>query len=203
MKFATPILPNYPVQEFTLGHNVPGFEPMTVVRWDSDSFLSRLVLSEEERKRVAETGEIYLFHGSVGGRFLPLRAQVEPPEFRVTVFRAHAGDEERVFHGFEVRDAGGTDAEREAYAAEEAAQYGAARMTLPARAALLRRDMPWLEGGGESHETPEGLERALATRIAATARTGQRLEVHGREGDVLVFTAAGMTEREALEADTK
>jgi hypothetical protein len=210
VKFKSPVLEGYPVREHKLG-SVPGAEwdEMSVVRWSEDSFLSRLVLDEDERRRVAERGELFIFHYSIGDRFLPLRAQVERPVFTLPVFSVEGVDETpRLFDGFDVRAAGGTEAERLEYAGSEAAEFAAAAVRLPARVALLREGLPWLEGGGEECKAYEKLVSALASRLGsmthgdtrpATPAGPLRLELHDAVGAVVIFSVAEALAPECVE----
>lgn len=199
---ASPVLHGYPVTEFTLGH-MPGFEPMPVVRWDeAGTFLSRLVLDEEARRRVAETGEIYVFHGAFEGRFLPIRATPERPEYTLRVLAVSlAGAGTVVCHGLEVSEAGGTERDREDYvAAEAAALLLAARIRLPAHAALLAAHSEWMLKGGQTCATAGELEEALALRLKkALDLIEKRVEVRGADGSVYKADVVEMTPRECAE----
>lgn len=192
---ASPVLEGYGVQECSLGHvEGSGFDPLPVVRWDEGGvFLSRHVLDEEARRVVAETGEIYVYHLTVNKRFIPVRLSAERPEVPVTRLACYsfAGDglEPRVFDGFEVRDAGGSEEERLDYARSEAAEEGAAAAQLPARIALLAPGVDWMEGGGEPCASAAALEAAITKRLARL-KGQHRVEVRDARGLVFVFTLA-------------
>lgn len=191
---ASPVLPGYPVPESTLGQ-VPGFDPMTVVRWDEEgTYLSRLVLDEEARRRVAETGELYVFHGAYWGRFLPIRVEAERPDFTLPALRVlrltMPGATPALCHGLEVTEAGGSERDREDYVVVEACELLLARAALPARAALLRSDLPWMDAGGETCPSREQFSEALLKRLrmALDLGGGKRVEVRDAGGAAFTVT---------------
>lgn len=211
MKPQSPVLEGYPVAEFKLGHGSPGIEPHPVVRLDETTFLSRWRLTPEELEEVARTGEIFIFHGSIEKRFLPVRVQVGRPEFTLPVLRVELGHDEFVLcHGIEVSEAGGSEEDRQDLAAAEAAGLIAARAALPARAALIQADVGWMEAGGQVCATRDELEAALCQRLRMALdaklvadgdrRKEKRVEVRGSEGYPYRVTVEMRTPRECSQA---
>ena len=202
MKPQSPPLPGYPVEEFTLGHGSKDVPAHPVVRWDEHTFLSRHRLSDEELAEVTRTREVFVFHGGIEGRFLPVRLQVKRPQYRLRVLRVGlAGAGATVCHGLEVSEAGGSERDRVDYAAAEAAGLLASRASLPAHVALLQADSEWMLKGGQTCATRGELEAALTLRLKkALDLPGKRVEAHGADGSVLKVTVEEMTPEACVEA---
>lgn len=200
MKAESPALPNYPVSEFTLGDGFPGFDPLPVVALDEETFVSRWRASPEEREEFARTGELYLLHPKRGPRFVPVRVQVEAPEFTLRVLALEGQGWRETCHGLEVTEAGGTEPDRVDYVAAEATELLVSRARVPCRVELLAADMPkWMEGG-EEFRTVEKLEAGLAKRLRKALDDGEkRVEVRGADGVGFRAEVVEMTPRQIAE----
>lgn len=200
MKAESPVLVGYPVEEFTLGHGVEGVPAHPVVRWDDHTFVSRHTLTDSELEEIIRTREIYVFHGSVERRLLPVRLQVTAPEFTLRVLKVDLPSGSEFCHGLEVVDAGGTEADRADYVATEGAGLLAATVRLPARVALLNLNTPPALEGGEQVEGRTQLEEALAKRLKKALDLGRRrVEVVASSGDAFYADVIEMTPRQIAE----
>lgn len=203
MKTLSPPLPGHPVAEFELGHGIPGFEPVPVVRLDEHTFVSRHRLAPEDLAELNRTGELYVLHGSDGRKLLPVRLQVTPPEFTMPVLVVGLpGGGRAVCHGLEVVEAGGKESDRQDCAAAEAAELVVAGAALPARVALLKADIAWMDAGGETCATRAQLENALVLRLkkALAEGGGKRVESRCGEGSVFTVQVEERSPREFAEA---
>lgn len=201
---ATPVLSGYHVTEFNAGYGFEGFEPIPVVALDEARLVSRHELTDEEVEEIVRTREVFVVHPHDTKRFLPVYVLGARPEFTldVLVVAGLPGVGRTVCHGVEVTDAGGTEPERQDYAAAEAASLVAAAARLPCKVAIFSADKEWGDLGGEDCPRREQLEAALSKRLmTALAQGGKQVEARDAAGRVFKVTLAAMTPRQCREGE--
>lgn len=69
----SPVVPGLNLPERLIGEGQPGVEPLPATYFQElGQLLSRWQLDEEERKRVAETGEVWLIQTTLGRPMQPI-----------------------------------------------------------------------------------------------------------------------------------
>jgi hypothetical protein len=199
----SPVLDGYPVQEFKVGYGFKGFDEIPVVALDEERLVSRHALSPEEVEEIVRTRELFIVHPHDARRVLPVRVLAARPEYTLPVVRVSLpGGAHLHFHGLEVSDAGGTEPERQDFAAAEAASLIATRARLPAKAALFPIGKQWGGIGGEEFGTSDLLEEGLVKRLkSALARGAMQLEASDAAGKTFRAVVVAMTPAECREAE--
>jgi hypothetical protein len=199
MKAEKPPLDNYHLEGFDVGFGFPGFEPIPVVSLDEETLVSRWRPTPEELEMLTRTGELYVLHAK-GVRVLPIRLQVERPEWTLPVLQLDLGEAGRsLCHGLEVREAEGSEADRLDYAVAEVVAEMSARAALPCRVALLKPGAVWKELGGEECLTRAQLEAGLTLRLKKALDVPEsHVEARDAAGGSYRIDVVEMTPRECV-----
>jgi hypothetical protein len=198
----SPVLAGYHVEDFKVGFDYDGFEPIPVVALDERRLVSRHVLSDAEVEEVVRTRQVYLVHPHDARRVLPVVVTATRPEHELKVLAVGLpGGESVTCHGLDVSDAGGTEPDRQDYAAAEAAALVAGRALPPCRVALFDAGREWGDLGGEVCATRGLVEDALVRRFkSALAKGGRQVEARDAAGAVFKVEVVGRTPAACREA---
>ena len=80
MKPVSPVIPNETHDEIIVAENQDEYQNLPCIPLTGGVILTRWKLSDEEKKIVAETGDIYLYLWTFGKPVAPVLLQVEKPE---------------------------------------------------------------------------------------------------------------------------
>ena len=83
MQTVSPVIPGMNFTEIIIAKDQQQYNPLPAIKLDGGVLLTRWHLSDEERKTVAETGDIYVFLMTGGEPVLPIDLVVEKPELEV------------------------------------------------------------------------------------------------------------------------
>ncbi len=79
MKIASPVIPDEEHEERIIAKDQPQYLPLPVIELGKGIMLARWTLSEEEKRIVVETGNIYITMWTFNNPVMPYRLQVEKP----------------------------------------------------------------------------------------------------------------------------
>lgn len=80
MKPTSPVIPNETHSEIIVAEHQDEYQNLPSIRLADESILTRWKLTEEEKKIVGETGNIYLIMKTFGKPVMPVMIQVEQPK---------------------------------------------------------------------------------------------------------------------------
>ncbi len=81
MKPVSPVIPDENLNEIIIAENQPEYQNLPALQCGDGVILTRWKLTDEERRIVAETGDVYLYMHTFGQPVTPVLLQVEKPEF--------------------------------------------------------------------------------------------------------------------------
>lgn len=79
----SPVIPNQNMPEIIVAEHQDEYQNLPAIALEGGVILCRWKLDEEERARVAETGDIYVFQWTGGGAVTPMLLKTEPPKITV------------------------------------------------------------------------------------------------------------------------
>lgn len=79
MRPVSPVIPNEMHDEIIVAEHQDEYQDLPSIRLVDQSILTRWKLTDEERRIVAETGDIYLIMQTFGNPVTPVMIQVEKP----------------------------------------------------------------------------------------------------------------------------
>lgn len=79
MKPVSPVIPNENHKEVIIAEHQDEYQNLPSIRLDDGSILTRWVLTDEEKKIVSETGDVYLLMQTFGQPVTPVLLFVEKP----------------------------------------------------------------------------------------------------------------------------
>lgn len=80
MRAVSPVIPQADETEKIYAENHPEYQPLPSIRRDDGVVLTRWLLSEDERRLVAEQGYLYVALITRDGKIQPLKLTVNVPE---------------------------------------------------------------------------------------------------------------------------
>ncbi len=80
MQPVSPVIPNQKHDEIIVAENQDEYLNLPSIRLADQSILTRWKLTDEEKKIVAETGDVYLIMQTFGKPVTPVMMQVEKPQ---------------------------------------------------------------------------------------------------------------------------
>ncbi len=79
MKPVSPVIPTADLPETLVAEKQPEYQTLPVIQCGNGILLARWKLSEDEKKTIAETGDLYVFIWTFGNPVQPLYLQVTQP----------------------------------------------------------------------------------------------------------------------------